>query len=392
MKKILFVTNRNILTTCGELRLIKNRAEALYNIYSVTTDFIVLSSESRIRATNREKISAGGSLEVFPISRTNFLKSVKEFIHLQTFVIQKAIHEKYDSIVLSGLLMSIMAKRLKRTGISVVLDIHGALEDTRVAVSDSGFVKKNIFNILYILESMTLNRAFNYASGCFVVTKALKKYLIERFPAAKNTKFYTVPCSTSSSEMNSEDYSIYREEYRKKYGITNEKVFIYSGGTSVWQCVEETIELYKNLCGKLKQPSKLLIFSHDIENIRAMIGEEKNIILDSYQPIELEKALCAADIAFLLRKKCPTNRVAFPNKFLEYVKSGLYVIATPNVEEIAAQIRKYKVGALYNMDKQIMALTNDIQSYVNSSYDQEKIKEILYYNGFEKRLKTFVDE
>ncbi len=40
MKKILFITSRNIISTCGELRLIKNRANVLKEAYGYTTDFI----------------------------------------------------------------------------------------------------------------------------------------------------------------------------------------------------------------------------------------------------------------------------------------------------------------------------------------------------------------
>ena len=64
MKRLLMITSRNILTSCGELRLIKNRAEYLYKDYNVATDFITFGISSRLKSKRREKIEAGGkSLE-----------------------------------------------------------------------------------------------------------------------------------------------------------------------------------------------------------------------------------------------------------------------------------------------------------------------------------------
>lgn len=71
MNRILFVTNRNILTTSGELRLIKNRAEALYKEYGIATDFIAFASRDRIQSEKHEIINAGGEVEAYELSLTN---------------------------------------------------------------------------------------------------------------------------------------------------------------------------------------------------------------------------------------------------------------------------------------------------------------------------------
>ena len=63
-QRILFITNRNIVTTCGELRLIKNRAEVLFSQYGVVTDFLALTRSERMDAECKEVINAGGSLSI----------------------------------------------------------------------------------------------------------------------------------------------------------------------------------------------------------------------------------------------------------------------------------------------------------------------------------------
>ena len=85
MKKILFLTNRNILTTSGEMRLVKNRAESLYNDYNVASDFIVVQKKERIFSKQREYINAGGNLYSIELSIKNlFILIIK---------IVKKIHE-----------------------------------------------------------------------------------------------------------------------------------------------------------------------------------------------------------------------------------------------------------------------------------------------------------
>ena len=71
--RILFITNRNILTTCGELRLIKNRAEKLYEAYGISTDIIALASPQRIRSDKKEKINANGDLQLIEQDRCRII-------------------------------------------------------------------------------------------------------------------------------------------------------------------------------------------------------------------------------------------------------------------------------------------------------------------------------
>ena len=73
-KRILFITNRNIINTCGELRLIKNRAETLYSSFGFSTDFVVFTNKKR---NNPEAIHSGGTLKSFEYSLKNPFSYVK---------------------------------------------------------------------------------------------------------------------------------------------------------------------------------------------------------------------------------------------------------------------------------------------------------------------------
>ena len=339
MKRILFVTNRNVLTTCGELRLIKNRAEFLYKTYDIATDFIVWGKKSRITSVEREYIYAGGMTSEYSFSFEQIYKMVITYKEILCEIEKKLRSKEYCAVVISGPVLPILARKLKkRYKIDVILDIHGAQEDHLEVANGKSFKRRCLANFLYHTDRFSLKIALKVVDGCFVVTKALEEYIKKMYSINNNIKFFIVPCAPNLDEIHPIKYIEKRKIYRDRYNLADDELaFVYSGGMSAWQCIEETISLYKSLSQKIDLSSKLLIFSHNIDDIKSMIEGEDSIIVDSYKPDELKYALYLGDFAFLLRRDCATNNVAFPNKFLEYIASGMKVISTPYVYEIAGQ-------------------------------------------------------
>lgn len=394
MKKILFITNRNILTTSGELRLIKNRAEELFNSFGVTTDFIAFQKPARINAKNREEINAGGVTEVYPFAPSRFIPTWNAYKELKNSVKKKLDSGEYGMVIFSSFLLVHLIKWIKKDyDVSVVMDLHGAAEDSLELARVSGLKKKIFFDLTYAAITRTYKKYYRYADGSLVVTQALEDYVRKKYVIKDGFHFYHVPCATNTSCLDNESYIENRSIYRKKYGIADDElVFIYSGGVSAWQCVEETIELYKKLRSHLKNKTRMLVFSHSFDTIKKMAGNDKSIQVDSYAPDELSKALCAGDFAFLLRKDCITNNVAFPNKFLEYVQSGMQIIATPYVYDIAHQVKDYNLGVLYEMNGDISKILEYLESssVKERQYTPDLINRVLDYNSFCNRLPALV--
>ena len=388
--RILFITNRNILTTCGELRLIKNRAEKLYEAYGISTDIIALASPQRIRSDKKEKINANGDLQLIEQDRCRIITIFTANLQLQKNIIGFLNKHSYDAVILSGAGIAYYAGLIKRIdkNILVYADIHGACEDSLEISKGCSLLKQLFYRAIYFLDYYGLRKSAKYIDGYFVVTRSLREYIDERFRVSKDTSFFIVPCATANANDHYFDnYDLYRKTYREKYGIKDSrKVFIYSGGTSVWQCLNETINLYKKIKKEIID-SQLLIFSHNHDEILKLVGNEKDIIVDSYQPTELSKALCAGDFAFLIRRDCVTNNVAFPNKFLEYVQSRMKIISTPFVFEIADQINRYDLGVIYDFTDTSKVITYIKQAKLN---DIKIVRKILDECRFENRLKPFV--
>lgn len=390
-KRVLFITNRNILTTCGELRLIKNRAEALYSQYGIPTDFIAISKLNRINASNKEKILAGGTItEVLQDPRKPWSLITADWT-LRRLI--KKIVCNYSAVVFSGSGMPLYAKCAREGNQEALLyaDVHGASEDIIELVKQANAIKKIEKHLIYQMDRRGLRGSTTYLDGYFAVTPALAEYIKKNFEPKENANFVIAPCATGAIEESYlDDYVDYRSSFRKKFGIkSGEKVFIYSGGVSSWQCIDETIQLYRAI--KNKTPNtRMLIFSHSIDFVQKLIKDD-DIQVYSFTPDELKKALCAGDFAFLLRKDCITNNVAFPNKFLEYVLSGMNIITTPYVFEIANQVKMNNIGMLYEMNEDITPLLEYVSTARREDAEWKRRMDVLKYNSFKLRLKPFVE-
>lgn len=381
MKKILFLTNRNILTTSGEMRLVKNRAESMFNDYAVISDFLVIQRKERIDSKQREFINAGGNLYSIALSKMNvfflFFKILKKLREL----ISK---NEYDAIVFSGAGLLFFSRFVDKT--KIFCDIHGASEDALELAKNQSRKKRLFFKFIFYLDTICMKINSRKVDCFFVVSDALKNYLINRYKMKKGVKFLVVPCATKMNDTLFAEYDEYRSIYRAKYGIKqDEKVFIYSGGISAWQCIPQTIALYEKIKRNLNQKTKLLIFSHRNDFFKGFSDKDDSIIIDSYGPQELSKALFAGDFAFMLREDCVTNNVAFPNKYLEYVQSRMKIITTPYVYEVSKQIREYDLGFICDFTDEIQ----DLLSYIKASKVNESdvVLKVLKYNSFYSRLR-----
>lgn len=394
MKRILFVTNRNILTTCGELRLIKNRAEVLYAKYGIATDFIAWNNIKRIKSNKREEIKAGGTISTLELSMMNPIQVARSFRALKKMIQDKLQIEEYSGIILSGMGMPSLVGWLKKEfSVSLYIDIHGAFEDILEVAKRNNIIKQMLFRILYQFDKRVTLAGIQNSDGVLVVTDALKNYLKEMYYSKKEIDYFIVPCAPDMKLVTQNEFEVDRNNYRKKYGInSNEIVFIYSGGISSWQCVQESIELYRRIAKKVDNPTRMLIFSQNINAIKKMVKNDgENIIIDSYSPTELMHALKAGDFAFLLRKNNVTNNVAFPNKFLEYVQSGMLIITTPYVCEIARQIQKFKLGYIWDFNDDISALIDYINKAPINVDRHGLIEKVLAINDFSKTLSKFAE-
>ena len=383
---ILFVTNRNVINTCGELRLIKNRAVCLQEEYGIKTDFLVCRSDKCLHKT-QEEIGAGSTLTKFFYADKNPFSLIKQFALLKKAVLKSLAQNEYEAVILSGNLVLPLAKVVKKKfpEVNLIIDVHGAIEEL-VEFRGNGLLKNTIRLTLFRVLKAIEKKYMRYADGIFAVSIALQNYLVKEY-GLQNKQFFIVPCAQGCQELDREEKLSNRRKYREKYGVgDDEKLFIYSGGLSPWQCIEDSVRLFR-MVQQQDNKVKLLLLTGNVEAIRKYEGE--NVMVDSLPFNLVNEVICAGDYAFMLRDDFITNNVAYPNKFIEYVASGMKVLTTPYVHDVAEQVANSDIGYIITKETE-----NGLMDYVKqaSEYmeDISARQALLDDVCFENRLKELV--
>jgi len=190
---------------------------------------------------------------------------------------------------------------------------------------------KRMFSFLKLYSiRLRLFWASKQADEAIFVSDSLKRLYAK---GAHNYRSKVIP-SVASTEYFYFNSTV-RANTRKKLPFdSSDKVFIYSGSLTSWQCFSETIDLIKKF---IKQDSdfKAIILTPNVSKAKQFLQDcpSKEFVCLSVTLTEVNAYLNAADFAFLLRRPGPINRVASPTKFAEYCLVGLPVIMTNAVEQ-----------------------------------------------------------
>lgn len=383
--KILLVSSRNIYNSTGEIRLIKSRANVLSRDYGIITDFICYRNKEVLK-NPQEIIDERSEFTLFPYSMINPISILKNKKLVKKKVL--SIVKNYDAVIISGeLVLDLITKIKKITSIPIFYDIHGVCDELSEFKSDNFLVnlkRKMIFHLFQHLERKYINKY----DAAFAVTTELKEHVIKKYNA-ENLKYFIVPCAKGKYSLDIKSIKNNRKTYRAKYNISeNDIVFIYSGGYSPWQCVDESINLFIEY-NKFNKNSKFLILSGDKDKIDTKGNE--NIIKDSVQYDEVDATLCAGDYAFMLRGDFVTNHVAFPNKYCEYLASGMRVISSSNLYTVSKSIKNNNVGLVLENNNDIAMIKKYVDTTINDDVDFSVRQKMLDDMSFDETLKPVAE-
>ncbi len=146
----------------------------------------------------------------------------------------------------------------------------------------------------------------------FFVSQAMLLHYREKY-GYKGENYVIMPCF--NKQLNPDSF---KDEAR--YSVPS---FVYIGTASRWQCIEETIALFKMVKDRL--PSAVLtILSRDREVIGSIL-ERYNVQAEiKYVPLEqLDAELSKYKYGFILRNDICINRVATPTKLSSYLANGV---------------------------------------------------------------------
>lgn len=224
----------------------------------------------------------------------------------------------------------------------------------------------------FLLSGAIEKWALKKAAFVFFVSDAMKEFYEKKYSLNFDGRYYMMPCANEKLH----ETSFLTE------GKYTDNVFCYAGGTSVWQCFEQTIALYKKL--EEKHPNtKLLLLVKDRETALKYIEKYHvhNYEINFVPVSELPEVLKNVKFGFVLREASPVNYVATPTKVLTYLANGLIPIYSSSLEGIHGILQDSKFCVRYGNDGDISAIEKYMTEPIHSQevlQDHEKIYGIHY--------------
>jgi glycosyltransferase involved in cell wall biosynthesis len=255
----------------------------------------------------------------------------------------------------------------------VIADLRGLVAD-EVIQKSRGLAGKYFISHLRKFYLWVERQVILQADTILCVSKVFKEYLEANYNIKKIT---VIPTFVDTSRFK---YSkSLRDLYRGKLGISNQCVFIYSGGTAPWQKIDSAISLFNHLSRKVGNLF-MLFLTHEPHLVKRMIKDQinpKDFKVIGVPHGEVAGYLCAADVGILLRKKTLTNHVASPIKFSEYMCCGLPCIISSHIGDTAEILLHGNAGIVLDSDLDFPSLS-DFQTLL--SLNRDEISDLMYSN------------
>ena len=227
--------------------------------------------------------------------------------------------------------------------------------------------------VLSVIERFALK----HSVVSITVSNAMIKHYENKY-GIRLKNVYTMPCY--NVEFHESDFS------EKK---ADSQVFVYAGGLSSWQCIEQMLKLYKNIEDKTEGKTKLLFLTPQIDEAGALIKQYgiANCEVKCVHYSELAREMRQAKFGFALREDTVVNRVATPTKLANYVASGIIPIYSDCIGDFyqQSQHNPYQV-AIHDVnqitDEEQKRILDLLKTKIDSAELQKKMYTYFdqYYN------------
>jgi len=371
----MLITNTDVGKMSGDMTLIYRRAEAMYYEKGIFTNLVVYKG--------------------LPQSNSPYLTEYCSVVFLTSYndICSYILKMKPGMIVLYGTKIGLLTyplhRFIKKNNLDtlVFLDVQSAIEEVKEYPSN---LKRKFF---YPVYEWSFVKAINDVDGAFVVSNELiKNCELKRKNKKNSIMYYKIRCGINKtlSEM---EIIANRKEIRDKYGIDeNATLFTYSGYRTAWQKVDKIIIEFQKY-DRVVENAFFMFFcniDNDFENLLKVSFPKGNYILKFLKKDEYEKMLCACDVGYILRDYNETNRVAFPNKFSDYLASGLIVALNKALPEPMRIVENFPSHYIDTDHDDITTVVSKIrkrkENYVEFLKTNIDIctKELLYSSQIEK--------
>lgn len=321
MKKILLLTNADMSLQSGNVVLVLRRAEEIFRLSGIETLCVVV--RRGFDAASVRHVATG-----IKFAAVYDKKGLKRYLNPEIF----------GTVVIYGELLlryiGYIRRWMPEGTVKILLDMQGSFEE-QIAYSSRQSMPLNYFK--YVVKQYLFYQALNYADGIIVVTDVLGSYCRKYVKKSRREKLKTYRIRCGINEILDDGFRLSSQEgIRKEWGIRDTTpVLVFSGYRMHWQKIDDIIALFKK-CDRTGEDVFFAFFCNTDPDFEASLKQEfprGNYIVTYLSFAEYFRHLCACDAGFLMRDDNLVNRVAFPNKFSDYLNAGLLVAVGDALEE-----------------------------------------------------------
>jgi glycosyltransferase involved in cell wall biosynthesis len=259
------------------------------------------------------------------------------------------------------------------TDAKLFYDTH-ELESEKAGLA--GFQKK----IFQFLEK----KSIKYFNHIITVSPSISKYYKEKYKIENVLTIRNIPSSSYYKENGKTNI------LKEKLNIpSDEMLFIYQGVISEERFIHEYINVFK----KIQNKHLVFLGYGELEYyVQEVSNNHSNIhFVKAVSSHELLKYTSSADVGlFVIKEICLSYRYALPNKFFEYLLSGVPVI-TSDFEDVSELVKEFDCGwnvspyhelelfdlinkiSIYEVKSKMIRLS-DFSNEINWNLEKEKYK------------------
>lgn len=164
--------------------------------------------------------------------------------------------------------------------------------------------------------------------------------------------------------------------------------FVYAGNLAAWQCVEETLQIFKRFQESISNASLTLLVKEK-EEANVLINKYglKDVELKYVSLDDLQNELTKYKYGFIIREDTLVNNVATPTKMNSYLASAIIPIYTDAVDSFVENITlgEYTLCLESNssIDKKAQAILDFEKKIIETSEFDKRIQSVFatYYNN-----------
>lgn len=299
--------------------------------------------------------------------------------------ILKIINEQHINLIhCRSYFASLIAAKLKELiSIPYIFDLRGRFPEEQKYVRDEplGFLKDVNLDKKYQKDKMVEDYLLRTANASVVLNESFAKALVSNI----NCKINNLVQIPSFVDRDLFHYnSTVRGLLRKKLGLSNATVFVFSGSMSPWYDFEGLIKLFKKLTDKSPNVYFVILTYRDnafekgkyesyIEKLFSDNGIDKKYYgLFSAEYEEIPVWLSASDYGLIYFKEFYRDNLKFsqPIKLAEYLACGLPIIINQEIDELVAlQRSNEKCGWIINNQTLDLFLNKFEQNYNEQEYE-----------------------